>query len=141
MNTKEAQLRALLDGLGLTHESIKEALAMDPSELREVGATLTQGSNVEVSLNEVFEIEMSWEPSYEPEVASQLESYCDTNDPNFKKSFVEISKIIVPSEFDKQQLLLVSKYFHDLRNIDTDLMAVNTIAHLYTQPELIEVQN
>jgi hypothetical protein len=47
---------------------------MDPSELCEVGATLTQGSNVEVSLNEAFEIEMSWDPSYKPEVASQLES-------------------------------------------------------------------
>jgi hypothetical protein len=74
MNTKEAQLRALLGGLGLTAESIERAVNMDPSELREVGATLTQGSNVEVSLNEAFEIEMSWDPSYEPEVASQLES-------------------------------------------------------------------
>jgi|688.fasta_scaffold07849_22 hypothetical protein len=74
MNTKEAQLRALLGGLGLTHESIERAVNMDPSELCEVGATLTQGSNVEVSLNEAFEIEMSWDPSYKPEVASQLES-------------------------------------------------------------------
>lgn len=51
----------------------------------------------------------------------------------------QILKIIVDSEYAKEQLLKTSKYFHDL-NIDTDYMMVNEFAHLYHDPDLIIVE-
>jgi hypothetical protein len=59
--------------------------------------------------------------------------------PQENQKWVTITKIIVPTEYDKQQLLKAVKYIHDLRSIDTDYMAVNTISHLYCRPDLIEV--
>ena len=53
--------------------------------------------------------------------------------------FVEINSIIVPTEYDKEQLLLAFKYIHGLKCIDTDYIAVNSLAHLYQQPEIIKV--
>jgi len=47
-------------------------------------------------------------------------------------------KIIVNSEEEKEELLEASRHIHD-SNIDTDLPMVNTIAHLYQAPFLIEV--
>lgn len=55
--------------------------------------------------------------------------------------WIIINKIIVPSEFDKQQLILAFKYLHDNRLIDTDLIAVNTIVHVYQRPDIIVVDN
>ena len=49
--------------------------------------------------------------------------------------------IKVPTEYDKEQLLLAIKYLHDLRNIDTDYVMINTLVHLYHAPDLIEVSN
>jgi len=49
-------------------------------------------------------------------------------------------KIIVRTENDKKQLLEASKHIHDSRDIDTDLPMVNMIAHLYHNPDLIEVE-
>ena len=57
-----------------------------------------------------------------------------------EKQFVTISKIVVPTERDKKQLLKAFKYLHDLRNIDPEYYAVNTIMHIYQNPDLIEVQ-
>lgn len=54
------------------------------------------------------------------------------------QKWVNIAKIIVPTEFDKNQLLEAFKYIHD-RDIDTDYLAVNTIAHMYQNPDLIEI--
>lgn len=56
-----------------------------------------------------------------------------------KHRFIEIEKIVVKSEWDKEQLLLASEYIHGLRNIDTDYTGANLLAHLYHNPELIEV--
>lgn len=56
-------------------------------------------------------------------------------------AFVEITKIVVPREEDKVQLILVSKYLHDLPCIDTDIQGINSIVHLYGNPDLIEVIN
>ena len=56
------------------------------------------------------------------------------------QKYVGLKKIVVSSEFDKEQLLLAFKYIHDMWGLDTDYMAVNTIAHVYTRPDLIEVQ-
>ena len=48
-------------------------------------------------------------------------------------------KFVVSSEKEKQKLLEASKHIHDSRDIDTDIEMVNTIAHLYQAPFLIEV--
>lgn len=53
---------------------------------------------------------------------------------------VTITKIVVPTEYDKDQLIKGFKYLHDNRLIDTDLMAVNTIVHQYQCPEKIVVE-
>lgn len=67
----------------------------------------------------------------------KLEKYKEELGDNQK--WVRLTKIIVPTEYDKQQLLEAFRYIHD-RDIDTELMAVNTIAHLYLHPDMIEVQ-
>jgi hypothetical protein len=55
--------------------------------------------------------------------------------------WVTIEKIVVPTEFDKEQLIRAFKYLHDNRTIDTDLLAVNTIVHMYENTGLIVVDN
>ncbi len=76
------------------------------------------------------------------------ESYRDSINQNFvyydenlgdNQKWVTISQIIVPTEYDKEQLLLAIKYFHDNPLINTDILAVNTLVHLYLNPELIKV--
>ena len=52
---------------------------------------------------------------------------------------VNIVKIIVSSEHDKEQLLKALHYLHDCY-IDTDFIAVNALVHIYEAPELIEVK-
>ena len=51
----------------------------------------------------------------------------------------KITKIVVPTEEDKNQFILACKHIHD-SYIDTDYMMVNTIAHLYNAPELVVVE-
>jgi hypothetical protein len=79
----------------------------------------------------------NWEEEPE-ELVEGLERY-PTEDSAFYK-YVSISKIVVPSERDKEQLLKAFKYLHDLRNIDPEYYAVNTIMHIYQNPDLIEVE-
>ena len=55
--------------------------------------------------------------------------------------WVNVTKIVVPTQEDKEQLLLASRYVHNLRNIDTDINGANVLAHLYIAPDLIEVAN
>lgn len=56
------------------------------------------------------------------------------------QEWVTISEIVVPTEYDKEQLLKAFRYIHYLHDIDPDYMAVNTIMHLYQCPELIKVK-
>ncbi|HET8688538.1 MAG TPA: hypothetical protein VFM18_18145 [Methanosarcina sp.] len=67
--------------------------------------------------------------------AKGLERFNEEN-PNF----VGIEKIIVPTERDKEQVILALRYLHDCF-IDTDYPAVNTLVHFYLNPENIEVSN
>ena len=48
-------------------------------------------------------------------------------------------KIIVNSQEEKDTLIEESEYIHYHQNVDTD--NCNTFAHIYLQPELIEVRN
>ena len=72
------------------------------------------------------------------ELVKGLERY--PTDENEKNEFVTISKIIVPTERDKEQLLKALKYIHDNPYIDKEYYAVNTLSHMYQVPNLIEVQ-
>ena len=73
----------------------------------------------------------------EPEVNDYgLEYYVEDDD----TKYVNITKIVVPTEYDKEQLLKASRYLHDCSGIDTDFYAINTLVHLYLNPDLIEVQ-
>lgn len=72
-----------------------------------------------------------------PKSEDKLNRYDDSAGDNQK--WGKISKIIVPTQEDKEQLLLAIEYIHNC-NIDTDYMMVNTLAHLYKHPEIVEVQ-
>lgn len=53
---------------------------------------------------------------------------------------MKLPSIIVSSEWEKEQLLLASKYLFNLKNIDLDFIAVNVLASLYHSPDNIEVK-
>jgi len=56
------------------------------------------------------------------------------------QKWFKLVEIVVETEDDKQQLLLASKYFHDLWDVDTNLIPVNYLCHLYQSPELVRVK-
>lgn len=92
----------------------------------------------------VIDITEDFEESFEcygyEEVTKNLKKFDDAK-PTNEQDFVSITKIVVPTEYDKEQLLLAFKYIHNLKTIDTDYMAVNTIAHMYQNEILIQVEN
>lgn len=57
------------------------------------------------------------------------------------QKYISLTKIIVPTEYDKEQLLKALEYIHDLKEINTNYLAVNLLAHLHMRPDLIEVEN
>jgi hypothetical protein len=73
-----------------------------------------------------------------PEAFPDLNRYVDTIHSSEQKWF-QLKKIVVATEADKEQLLLASRYIHDMRELDTDYMAVNYLAHLYLAPWMIVV--
>lgn len=56
-------------------------------------------------------------------------------------NWINLKEIVVGSERDKQQILQALKYLHDNRTIDTDFLAVNTLVHVYTQPDMVKVRS
>lgn len=88
-----------------------------------------------LTIDKVFRL-LGYEPIVE-EANSEGMYLFDESDPRY----ITIEQIVVPTEFDKAQLLLASEYLHYNRLIDTDLMAVNTIVHLYENPDIIVVKN
>lgn len=88
-----------------------------------------------LTINKVFRF-LGYEPIIEWANSEGLALFDDSN-----PCYITIEQIVVPSEFDKAQLLLAFEYLHDNRLIDTDLMAVNTIVHLYEQPDIIVVKD
>lgn len=53
--------------------------------------------------------------------------------------FVTISEITVPTQYDKEQILMALKYLHDCY-INTDFLAVNALVHMYHDPDKIVVR-
>jgi hypothetical protein len=66
-----------------------------------------------------------------------LERYSDSHGPD---QCVDITEIIVPTQYDKDQLIKAFKYLHDLRTVDTVYLAVNTLAHFYNVADRIVVR-
>jgi hypothetical protein len=66
-----------------------------------------------------------------------LERYPTEGDPEW----LGLKEIVVSTERDKQQFLQAFKYLHDNRTIDTDFLAVNTLVHIYMNPDLIKVKS
>lgn len=67
--------------------------------------------------------------------AAGLERYDEDN-----PQYVSIGEIVVPTQRDKEQLLLALKYLHDCY-IDTDFYGVNSLVHLYLDPDKIKVND
>ena len=59
--------------------------------------------------------------------------------PAAQQQYLEHIRIIARSEEDKAQLIRAFQYIHDMRELDTDYIAVNYLAHIYTNPEIIVV--
>lgn len=71
-------------------------------------------------------------------IVEGLNRYDETAGDNQK--WCTISEIVVPTERDKEQLLKAFEYIHNLRTIDSDYLAVNTIMHMYQHPDAIKVK-
>jgi hypothetical protein len=57
------------------------------------------------------------------------------------KDWINIKEIVVESEYAKEQLLKAIKYLHNLRELDTDFVAVNSLVHMYEHPDKIVVKS
>lgn len=53
---------------------------------------------------------------------------------------VNIKSIVVDSEHSKEQLLIALDYIHGLFELDTNFIAVNELAHVHLNPDLIVVE-
>jgi hypothetical protein len=76
---------------------------------------------------------------------AEVERRASSNQPNLvhyseegENHWVTISEIHVPTEYDKEQLLMAIEYLHDCY-IDTNFLAVSSLVHLYQNPERIIV--
>lgn len=69
---------------------------------------------------------------------SGLERYDESAGAN--QNWVRITEIVVPDQYAKDQLLKAFEYIHNIRELDTGFLAVNELAHIYTCPDIIKVQ-
>ena len=79
-------------------------------------------------------------PAVKPDTGMMKYDYTISAEQN-NQIWPKITKIVVPTLHDKQQLLKASEYIHYLPDIDTDYLSVNTISHLYQNPDLIVVES
>jgi hypothetical protein len=153
LTLKFAKITSFLVGFGLTQDQLR--LMIDDFSIlqcQELGENLNVFEYLDFGIiDEPGECDhgelyvsrtLTSEVIYDEELSEKLVRYPD-EEPTvpFQPRWVEISEIVVPSEFDKEQLLLGFKYFHDLRVIDTNIMAVSTIAHMYEVPDRITVKS
>jgi len=78
------------------------------------------------------------EEEYVDPLTERLDQYDETLGDN--QPWVSINEIVVPTERDKEQLLAAFEYIHNLREIDPNFMAVNSIMHMYQCPDKIKVE-
>ena len=78
----------------------------------------------------------------QPETFSTIEGLDRYNESlGDDQPWCNITEIVVPSERDKSQLLKAFEYIHNLREIDSGYLAVNTIMHMYHCPDRITVKS
>lgn len=65
---------------------------------------------------------------------SKILETCDANPRG-----INVQQIVVGTEHDKEQVLLALEYLHNLREINTDLAAVNSLVHMTRVPDRIVV--
>jgi hypothetical protein len=68
-----------------------------------------------------------------------LRAWDDNKTPE-EQEYVYPIRIVVSSEDHKQQVMLALRYIHDMRELNTDYHAVNTLAHMYANPDSIVVE-
>lgn len=145
-----AKVCAFLTGLGLSNDQLKvlvDKLSID--QCQELGESLNVFEQLDFGLIDEpdnpdhGELYVSFFLSNEAlgtEPSEKLVRYPaegSTEEPRW----VGVNEIVVPDEYSKEQLLLAFKYIHDIRPLATDIIAVNTIAHLYQVPDQINVKS
>ena len=140
------KLVALLEGIGFDNKQLFNALeCCSLEQFSQIGKSLNVFEFINIGI--VDDIEdydygeaygsYSVKPPCE-EIDDTLARYPEEGSKEEPK-WVRISEIIVPDEYSKEQLLLALKYVHDIRTLDTDILAVNTLAHTYLVPDKITV--
>lgn len=151
LTLKFAKITSFLVGFGLTQDQLR--LMIDDFSIlqcQELGENLNVFETLDFGLIDEPEdpehgdlytsYTLKSEEIFDEEIREDLVRYPEEGSDE-EPQWVSISEIVVPTEYDKEQLLLGFKYFHDLRVIDTDIMAVNTIAHMYHVPDRITVKS
>lgn len=63
----------------------------------------------------------------------------DDSKPSTRQKFLDIRRIVVGDERTKSQLIMAFKLLHDSGDLDSEIIALNHIMHLYQDPDLIVV--
>ena len=145
-----AKIASFITGLGLTLDQMQLMIdKLSIEQCQELGESMNVFEHLDFGIIDepeepdhgdlyvsffISEEALGSKPSEElvryPEEGSTEESF-----------LIDISEIIVPTNYDKEQLLLAFKYIHDIRPLDTNIIAVNSLAHMYRQPNKITVIN
>lgn len=152
MNIEELSKRLsrsehFLKALGLTEESIEKLLngTLKDEFIDELGTDLSRYRDIYVSIDYDEDEKQNYlffTGNYVTRfMGGKAEAYYGLADHSDALKFLDIKKIIVGTEWDKEQLIRASKYFHDMETTNTDLIAVNWLAHLYIKEchDFIEV--
>ena len=76
---------------------------------------------------------MGWSfPAREPEDVPGLDRYPEDGDNPF---IPFVTKIVVPDEYSREQVMRALRYLHDQFSTDTGYMAVNYLVHLYSDED------
>lgn len=77
---------------------------------------------------------MGWSfPTREPEDVPGLDRYPE--DDTLPAIYPRITKIVVPDEYSREQVMRALRYLHDQFSTDTGYMAVNFLVHLYSDED------
>lgn len=106
-----------------------------------VGHLSERALAIEWDENGDLEIDLDWYRAQEgndEKWMRTLRRYDDSKSPE-EQIWPSITKFIVPTEEDKQELLNTFEYIHNLRDIDSNYMMANHLMHGYMHPNWIEV--
>lgn len=76
---------------------------------------------------------MGWSfPTRDPEDVPGLDRYPEDGENPF---IPFVTKIVVPNEYSREQVMRALRYLHDQFSTDTGYMAVNYLVHLYSDED------